>query len=453
MSDYRKYLLISGETSRLINEEWSLDRFAWKEAYQIKNLSDYDAVVLNLEALAFQRERESLHPDITAMVFSAASWRQILRGGGRIILVGDLECVVPGRPEMPQNLQAEHLGKLIDSRKDRRPLEYRRIRRSDEDSEKRIYAYMDQVTDWSYSLSHLDLTQAFAALLQKGQSLFDCHVVFHGVTSFSTALAVTIGIICDHGPSMITLLPSSGRGYEADDIFVLREWLDVYSTVPPPKWVDSLTLPMQPELEKRIEAKTKEWEALRLDIETDQSALEDHKRWYRLLFDDGFGLEEIVKEAFGALGATVEKMSKEKDDYRLTVQGYPTALMEVKGTHNAKFPIGVLRQLSGWIDEAESAAGISFKGIFVGNADRNEPPAVRGPLFESNGESFARIKQFTVLRTTDLYCLRMLAELQLLDNQKLWSELFGCSGSFNASAYWKQLPEQYLINGKGPSEA
>lgn len=448
MEGFQRYLLVSGETSRLSREEFLLDRFAWKDALKIKNLSDYDAVILNLEALAIQLEKEQIHSGVTARIFDSVSWRQILRGCGRIILIGDLECIVPGRTERLPNAQAEQLGELIESRKDRRPLDYRRIRRPNEESATSLYGFLDRGTDWSYSLAQVKLSSAFEAFLGKNQTHFFCEAAYYGMTSFATTLAATIQMVCDRGPAVITILPSSGRGYEADDIYVLKEWLDVNSTVPPPEWVSSLALPGQTELENRIAAKQAEWEKLRMEIEGDQSTLEIQKRWYRLLYDDGLGLEDIVKEAFEALGATVEKKSKEKDDYRLTVPGFPAALMEVKGTHNPRFPIGVLRQLSGWIDEAVSTEGVNFKGFFVGNAARKELPAARGPLFEPNGEGFAKIKSFTAVRTMDLYCLRVLSELALLDYKALWSKLFGISGSFDASLYLKQLPARYSIAAK-----
>ena len=127
--------------------------------------------------------------------------------------------------------------------------------------------------------------------------------------------------------------------------------------------------------------------------------------------------------------------------------------MEVKGTHNPKFSIGALCQLGGWMDEANADENIQVKGIFVGNAARNDTPQIRGKLFEKNNENYALIKEIVIVRSMDLYCLTVLKLLDKLDVAGFLKELYACKGSFDAGKYWEMMHEEYrLPQKKSPAE-
>ena len=170
------------------------------------------------------------------------------------------------------------------------------------------------------------------------------------------------------------------------------------------------------------------------------------RQWLRLLYDDGFTLEQIVEQAFTMIGASVRQTSKEKDDYRLEVDGYPQAVMEVKGTHNPKFGVGALRRLANWMDEAIAQEGNNVKGIFVGNAGLTQSPATReAHLFEENNEKFAMLRDIAILRAMDLYCLVLLKIMDQLDQSSFWQKLFESKGQFDAQKYWPALGPEFQI--------
>ena len=93
---FRKILCLSMETSRLIREEFLLDRLSWRDVSSLKNLSDYDRVHMNLTALA-QIEEQELLLNVEG-AFDIESSADILAASGWIFLVGDPDYRIAGQP-------------------------------------------------------------------------------------------------------------------------------------------------------------------------------------------------------------------------------------------------------------------------------------------------------------------------------------------------------------------
>jgi hypothetical protein len=175
----------------------------------------------------------------------------------------------------------------------------------------------------------------------------------------------------------------------------MRACFGIPISIEEPTWVRKLKLPGQAEIESQISGRRGEIQKMQTDIVLEEARLALRKRRYRLLYDDGESLEEAVKEGFECLGASVNKRSIEKEDYRLNFGNLPEAVLEVKGTHNEKFTKGALRQLAGWMDEVNAAESKLVKGIFIGNAARNDEPTTRPKvIFEANCEDYGRATFF-----------------------------------------------------------
>jgi hypothetical protein len=164
------------------------------------------------------------------------------------------------------------------------------------------------------------------------------------------------------------------------------------------------------------------------------------------LFDGGFGLEEIVGEAFTTLGATLTKPTKKRADCRITVPLHGTCVVEVKGTRSDQFARRDLRQLSEWIDEAMSDELATVKGVFVGNAAREKHPSARGAMFDTNNLNYAKLKQMVVISSLDLYCLVVLELIGKLDKKQFWQEFIECAGEFDGAKYRGALPAEFTLN-------
>ncbi len=460
--NFKKFLSVSSETSRLSRERFVLDRVSWKDVAGISNYADYDHVELNLTALAGMAGETAFIADIIASVFDPEAWVHILESRGSIFVVGDPSCSIQlENPEAalfdlpsPSNPRPDvPLMRVLNVEIDNRDLDYRRVVQSGRRNFERIYRYLDSVAKWPYSIKKLSLSDHLKLLVQQRKLQIGSFHTF-GMTSYSTVLAVQIDFIDASGQRSgeLTILPASLRGTDIDDLFVLQQCFGIATTLAEPQWVSALKVPEQTEIEDSIGEKRRERTEIDTEIVAKEQRLQACKRWYRLLYDDGHSLEAIVKESFELLGASVSKISNEKDDYRIKIRPYPEAVMEVKGTHNAKFGIGALRQLAGWMDEANARENITVKGIFIGNGGRTVEPQTRGKLFEKNSEDYAVIKEVVVLRSMDLFCLTILKLLTLLDVTKLWKEFYECKGSFDTTRHWAMLPPKFPLQATAKPE-
>jgi len=456
VGDFKKFLSVSAETSRLSRPHLELERVSWKDISKIRNLSDYDHVHLNLAALADGNHRFATPNDILP-IFSPESWAHVLSAGGSIFVVGDPACsvVLGGGAAGPRSplTRLVPLDTVLHLVKHDHALDYRRVSKNDKHRLGLLYKYLDSVAQWKYSLNHADISRRLANCLERHETqLVQTNRI--GQTSYSAFLAVTYHFCHVRGgksAGTVTVLPCSFRGTEVDDLFILQECFGIATTLPEPCWVQRLKLPEETELQNIISEKQSAVRQLQGEIQQNEGRLNHCKRWYRLLYDDGHSLEAIVKEGLELIGATVTKTSKEKDDFRCVMKGFPEGVIEIKGTHNAKFAIGALRQLAGWIDAVNANEQKVVKGFFIGNAARNEEPAVREEvLFEPNCEDYARIKDIVILRTMDLFCLTTLKRLNLLNVSQFWTDFYRSKGSFDATEYWKVLPPEcgLAVGGK-----
>lgn len=453
-------------------DEFLVDRVTWQELGLIPNLCDYDTVVINFTAVRERAQPTAFDKADLDRLFHLQSWAHIIASGGHLFIVGDpdLGFQVPNtatrklvRPSGPISVPTEFqklaafqlafpLRQLLDIAKDPRPLDYRRIKRIQESKFPAIHKYLDNVSDWKYSLATWRLSDGWNSVIV-GHPI-GINTVPLARTSYSTALAVRFSFTASSiEAGSITLLPPLGKGAGAEDLFILKEFFGITTNLPEPNWVRARKVPGQAGIEAEIQSSREMLNRVQEAIRDGENRLAACKRWHRLLYDDGNSLESIAREAFELLGASVAKTSKEKDDYRVNVSGFLEGVMEVKGTHNPQFSKGALRQLAGWMDEAVAEKNVSVKGIFVGNAARNDEPQTRGKLFEKNNEDYAILKEIVILRTMDLFCLSVLKRLNLLVVDAFWNEFFACKGSFDAAKYWALLPEEFQISQPAQREA
>lgn len=210
-------------------------------------------------------------------------------------------------------------------------------------------------------------------------------------------------------------------------------------------------MPGQAEIEARRNESLSHAHQLIEDAKRQKENLARVERWKTLLFDGGFGLEEIVGEAFTTLGAALAKPTKERADCRLTVPLHGTCVVEVKGTRSDQFSRRDLRQLSEWLDEAMSDELATVKAAFVGNAAREKHPSARGPMFDTNNLNYAKLKQMVLISSVDLYCLVVLELTGKLDTREFWREFMECIGEFDAAKYRNALPAEFALDREDKS--
>ena len=443
---FRKYLLVSDRDDCRTTDGAQLDVVSWDTLNKIGNAADYDGWILNTYSLKHRTSPKIFTSDEWNILFRGNVFGRVLVNGGSITVVGDFFTTFftppnTGGGALPRGIIQSAVnvtappGKssirpfeaVILVERDTSVVDYRRISRPDDYSQKLIYEYLDKAKTFEYSLRIGKKADAIDEITQLG------------TTTFGTCLAA----VFRSNSGRVFLLPSLGTTLEEEERFVLEKVFGFGAPASLPKWAASILVPGQREIAERKQEKLDRAKQLLGEVKRENENLQELERWKRLLYDDGSGLEDIVKESFESLGGKVDKISPEKADLRMTV-GDVTAAIEIKGTKNSQFAKKDLRQLNEWVEEIESDALKEIKGIFVGNADRESDPTTRPiEIFDSNNLSYAVFKKMIVLRSMDLYCLVVLKMTDRLTD--LWDELLAGVGTFDASKYWARMPKEYWI--------
>ena len=446
---FRKFLLIGNQDFRLTGDGWQLDSVSWKKIGSIPNIADYDVWVVSLTALSEVSPSKVFTDDELRKLFDPKVWLDVLAAGGAIFIVGDIgynflvpasqgggaggfsrqEAVLPAGK--PKTAVYKPFQNIFDAPKDSRPVDYRRVNRRYAAEYPTMYGYMDRMKEWKYSIIDPRIAGSFAASANSRD--LPPSVAAMATTNFGTCLGVHFLFGGLRGG--LTLLPPLGRSADEENKIVLSEFFGIETFVAAPEWSRALVLPGQSQAQNEIESKRQAEAEIQKELREKEKELSHLQRWKRLVYDDGFGLEEIVKEALELVGAKVTKLSPEKDDYRVVVEGYVEGVLEVKGTRKKEFARKDLRQLSDWMDQAVAETLADVKGLFIGNAGRESEPAGRGDMFDTNSTTFAKLKKMALLRSMDLYCIVVLKLLHKLDCGKFWKEFFGTEGAFEAAAY------------------
>lgn len=450
---FRKYLLVTDREECRTTEGVQLDVASWDGLRKIGNPADYDGWILSVSSLKKRLTDKIFTMDEWNILFRGSVFGRVLINGGRIFVLGDYLTAffIPpstgggARPlhvvqsavnvARPQKSSIIPFRNVINVEREIAAVDYRRINRPHTDNNELVYEYLDKVESYSYSLRVGKKTDAVSDITE------------FGTTSFGTCLAASFRATA----GWIILLPSLETTVEEEERFVVERFFGFGAPASLPKWAIGMLVPGQREIEQRKQEKLDRAKELLGEVKRENENFQELERWKRLLYDDGAGLEDIVREALALLGGTVENVNPEKADLRMTV-GDLTAAIEIKGTRNKQFAKKDLRQLNEWVEELAGEALKEVKGMFVGNADRENDLARRQlEVFDANNLSYAVFKTMVVLRSMDLYCVVVLKMTGRLAISEFWEDLFSGVGTLDASKYWEQLPEEYWVQS-GPAE-
>jgi hypothetical protein len=118
----------------------------------------------------------------------------------------------------------------------------------------------------------------------------------------------------------IVFLPETRLSREAIHDIVLRHFLKIQRRQAEPSWAADVVAPGQRDLDSNLATLRAENASLNDRIRAISDARAATREVLRLLLDTGIGLEEVVRRAFEALGATVEAPDNPgKEDGWMTV--------------------------------------------------------------------------------------------------------------------------------------
>jgi hypothetical protein len=191
----------------------------------------------------------------------------------------------------------------------------------------------------------------------------------------------------DHVTGTIVVLPLiDGVSPEEALLDILKEEVGYSLKSPAPDWAQEIELPFVSELQDQIVSAQATIAKEEQDISTIVEKIDNLTAFRRLLYSSGTELEDVVKKSFELLGATVKPAKYSQEEYILEVDN-DEFLMEVKGVSKS-ISLTHLRQLNDYLLKYQEDTGKECKGILLGNAWRNMPPAMRNaedtPVFPDN---------------------------------------------------------------------
>ncbi len=285
MSEFRRFLLVSDHNGHLKEGNREFDIVSWDNLKSLANAADYDGWLLSVTALTERVPRKIFLDDELRVLFVQRTMLHILTSGGNIYVVGDYKNAF----FVPASTGANK--------------------------------HLDAVVGFSYSLR----------VKKSGGPLT---IVELGTTNFGTCLGLHARV---GSGGYLIFLPSMGTTLEVETKWILKEIFGFALGAAAPSWAAALRVPGQGSIETTLQQKQNLLKKLTDELVASRKELQSIQRWKRLLYDDGFGLEEIVKEAFEVLGAKVVKTAPEKDDLRLSIPGHAPCVLEVKGTRKARY--------------------------------------------------------------------------------------------------------------------
>jgi len=250
VGEFRRYLLVTDHNGRIAQEDREVDIVSWDSIKSIANAADYDGWILNTTALQNRVTPKLFTREEIRVLFDYHVLGHVMDGGGRIFIIGDFTTAFyilpstgssgPKGQTPPVKQRFDPFEKALNVERDPRPIDYRRVSRPKDYNYPRIYAYLDKVSTWDYSLKFKENGTPFT------------HFEL-GTTNFGTCLAADILI----GSGHLFLLPPLRTTVEEEDRYVLQQFLGVVVQASSPAWANKLVIPGQKSLEETLSEKQK----------------------------------------------------------------------------------------------------------------------------------------------------------------------------------------------------
>lgn len=457
-----KIAIIGARGFQRRDEDVRIECFAWNRLNKIKNLRDYDVIIIDLLTI---KDPEDI------------KWKDLLKhlipAETAAILTSECNIFVIGDPRFELQEPAKNRKKIVS-----KPflawtgMEFFWDKRPGDtvDFQGRGYwgyrEYIKYLKKWDYSLrkAELDLS-VFEKIVNmdnlrsKGQTL-DVHENFFCRNRYGYALAFAItlafkGRTIEPLPGGIVFLPRINLGEDETLALILKDICGVEISVPEPGWIEEIKAPGQKKIDDEIVSIKSEIQSLEEKLSDAELHRKEARSCLRLLYDRGLSLEEAVRDVFRKLGADVETPENPgKEDGWISVQaGDETyqGVLEVKGTRNDEFDETGRRQLSEWIQNGIDDRDKVYKGIFVGNNATEKPVDERPEGFSNSWKRAAKRQKIAVLKSADLYVvykLRFYGRLSDEDMLEFWQRLFETNGIFDTRPYWEMLKSEEKTDEK-----
>lgn len=457
MSRKHKIIILGCDGYQRDTEEILVDCFSWDTIAKIKNIRDYDTLIVNL--LSLPSTPLPLDGDKVFDHLNIVSTLEIVQNGGDIIVVGDprFEVEVKDTENKDKKIKRSFLCWTgIDFRWDESPGDT--ISFKDDYDHRRYENYISHLTKWSYSLASCcldnDRVMRFfnsSFFADKGYKLdIDkddfCYNRYKNAITFSIRIGIFSAYkeqesILLYGP--IIFLPRIDKNEDETIQIVLRDLCGVEAKLPEPKWLAEYEAPGQEKIDKKINEISLGLNNSFQNLKKTREEKDKIRTCLKLLYEREYALEPATREILRSLGARVEDPSeKGKEDGWLVVQvgdvNYE-GVLEIKSTKSDQFSEEGRKQLLDWIDRGIRLREKKYKGIFIGNSAVDKPLKERPWAFSDNWQKSAKLSEICAIKTEDLYLIYILKEVGKLDINQFWKTFFETNGIFDIKNF---LPTQ-----------
>ena len=464
----RKVILLGAKGFQRTTEGVQVDCFLWSKLKKVKNIRDYDTVILNLLPLASEEDRNAVTWSKFFSLLDFHSAVDILQNGGMILVIGDprFQASLTSPPIKDKKKEKEADEDLsvpflqwsgLDFIWDSQPGDTV-IFENDYDH-RRFADYISKLSRWDYSLDqclqdeeilgdHFNLTY----LKSKGMDIY-LSKDFFCRNRYKHALAFTLRfqfrkkgyhgmeVLQSFGP--LIFLPKISLSEDETVQLVLSSICGIESDLPEPPWLDEFIAPGQKRIDDDIIMVEAELQTVLDQLSKAHSDRTKCRKCLKLLYEREYALEPVVRDILRGMGAHVEDPEdKGKEDGWIVVNiGDKTyeGVLEIKSTRADMFGEDGRKQLLDWIDRGRTLREKNYKGIFIGNCAVDKPLRERPWPFSDNWSKAAKLSGICALKTEDLYVLHLLKARGDIDMDLFWQELFDTNGIFDMKKYLEML--------------
>lgn len=455
MSRKRKVKIIGSTGYHQSNEDVHVDCTNWDKIDKIKNIRDYDTLIINLLPFLDSEKRSKINWGNFSKNFNFHFSVDILSNNGEIIIVGDPRFKISKENDPDEILFLNWTG--IEFEWDPQPgdtINYRNDYRHSE-----FENYISNFKKWEYSLNNCTINDKVISTyfnmdyLKEKKYRIELERDFFCTNRYGNALASKVSfqikrkdydrsvIVNSFGP--IILLPAISLSEDETIQLILKDICGVHTSLPEPEWISEYTAPGQKEIDDKIRQINTKIENDFKELDKSLKEKEEIRKCLKLLYEREYALEPVVRDILRKIGAHVEDPSEpNKEDGWLSIKiddKIYEGVLEIKSTRSNQFDENGRKQLLDWIDRGRTLRDKNYKGIFIGSNAVDKPLNERPYAFSDSWSKAAKLSNICAFKTEELYAIYLLFTMRKIDINNFWREIFENNGIFDMKEYLSLL--------------
>lgn len=463
-----KVLLIGITGYQRIRKDLRVDCCDWAKVSGIKNIRDFDMIILDLLTLASAKSRAAISWNdlFKRLDFTAAM--DVLVNGGTFIVIGDPRFRVKLSRKGKEEAEVPFLHWTgIKFTWDSEPGDT--VIFADDYSHRRYVDYISRLNKWQYSLSACELDEErlsdrfnmqymsehkLSIRINKDafcENRYAKSLAFILRFEFVQKRYDSMNVLQTYGPMLF--LPEISLSHDETIQRVLTDICGIETDLPEPEWISEFSAPGQKAIDDQIRHIEGQIESAEKALEKANAQKQDYRKCLKLLYEREFALEPVVRDILRGLGAHLEDPTeKNKEDGWIVVKvGDVTyeGVLEIKSTRSDTFGEDGRKQLLDWIDRGRTLRGKNYKGLFIGNSSVDKPIGERAWAFPDSWTKAAELSQICAFKTEDLYILHLLNARGKLSLDEFWKSVFETNGVLDMKKYWDALAPKEKSAGQG----